>query len=157
VVAGKGKDPPATASIVAHLRRILPDAAIPSTILYLDELPRNAAGKIDRASLPTPPSRVHDSADEPDDSLVGAVRRLFLEALEMSALDDEQSFFDAGGNSLSATRVVARLRQVFDIDLPLGRFFEDPSVAAVSKVVEELLILEIDALTDAEAVRLLEE
>jgi acyl carrier protein len=150
-------DPPATATILAHLRRVLPEAAIPSTILHLDELPRNAAGKIDRASLPAPPSRIHDSADEADDSLVAAVRRLFLEALEMSALDDEQSFFDAGGNSLSATRVVARLRQVFDIDLPLARFFENPSVAAVSKVVEELLILEIDALTDDEAARLLEE
>jgi amino acid adenylation domain-containing protein len=157
VVAGKGMDPPTTATILAHLRRVLPEAAIPSTILHLDELPRNAAGKIDRASLPAPPSRIHDSADEADDSLVAAVRRLFLEALEMSALDDEQSFFDAGGNSLSATRVVARLRQVFDIDLPLARFFENPSVAAVSKVVEELLILEIDALTDDEAARLLEE
>jgi hypothetical protein len=74
----------------------------------------------------------------------------------MSALDDEQSFFDAGELAVGDARGRAPAPGVRHRP-PLGRFFEDPSVAAVSKVVEELLILEIDALTDDEAARLLEE
>jgi amino acid adenylation domain-containing protein len=157
LVPGEGKEPPATASIIAHLRRMLPDAAMPSAFLHLEALPRNAAGKIDRSSLASPAATPRDLVDEAADPILVAVRRLFLEALETGGLDDEQSFFDAGGNSLSATRVVARLRQQFDIDLPLRRFFDEPNVAAVARVVEELLILEIESLTEDEASRLLDE
>jgi amino acid adenylation domain-containing protein len=156
VVPREGREPPSTPSIVAHLRRILPDAAVPSPILFLDELPRNAAGKVDRASLPSPPAGPAEAIDEAD-PVLAVVRKLFLEVLETGALDDEQNFFDAGGNSLMATRVVARLRRQFAIDLPLKRFFDAPSVAGVSKVVEDLLIGEIEALTEDEAARLLED
>ena len=79
------------------------------------------------------------------------------DAREAGHLDDDQNFFDAGGNSLMATRVVARLRQQFGVDLPMRRFFDAPSVAEVSKVVEELLIHQIEALSEDEAMRLLEE
>ena len=157
VVPEQREEPPGTHSILAHLRGILSDAALPSAIVFLDELPRNAAGKLDRSALPLPPAGLPDSVDEADDPVIGAVRRLFLEALETRQLDNQQNFFDAGGNSLMATRVVARLRQQFDIDLPLRRFFDAPSVAGVSRVVEELLIRQIDALSEDEAARLLKE
>jgi amino acid adenylation domain-containing protein len=159
VVPDRSDAPPGKPSILAHLRRTISDVAVPSAVLFLDQLPRNAAGKVDRAALALPPVASRDSvgADVP---VVSVVRRLFLEALdslEVGHLDDDQNFFDAGGNSLMATRVVARLRQQFGVDLPMRRFFDAPSVAEVSKVVEELLIRQIEALSEDETVRLLEE
>jgi amino acid adenylation domain-containing protein len=157
VVPDERDAPPAIPSILAHLRGIVAEAAVPSAILFLDELPRNAAGKVDRAALPSPRVESRDSVDDGDDRVAQVVRRLFLEALEGGPLDDEENFFDVGGNSLMATRVVARLRQRFGVDLPMRRFFDAPNVAAVSRVVEDLLFREIEGLSEEEAERLLDE
>ncbi|MFK0167154.1 phosphopantetheine-binding protein, partial [Rhizobium sp. NPDC090279] len=55
-----------------------------------------------------------------------------------------------GGHSLLATRVIARLRQAFDIDVPLRRMFEAPTVVDISSHVEYLVLEEIASLTDSE-------
>jgi len=156
VVPDDGDAPPAIPSILAHLRGLLPEAAVPSAVLFLHALPRNAAGKVDRSALPSPPTAPPDARSEADDPVICAVRAFFRDTLEVERLDDDQSFFDAGGNSLTATRVVARLRQQFGIDFPLRRFFAAPSVAAVAKAVEDLVIRQIEALSEEDTVQLLE-
>jgi acyl transferase domain-containing protein/acyl carrier protein len=64
------------------------------------------------------------------------IASLWAEVLELEAVGVEDNFFDLGGNSLLATRLVSRLREHFGIELGLGDFFEEATVARVARTVE---------------------
>jgi amino acid adenylation domain-containing protein len=147
-----------TVEIIPQLRKVLHDAALPAKFVTLDKLPRNAAGKLDRPALPTPESHdVSRSAEEPDSphTLVGRVEQIFAQALSMGRVGHDENFFDLGGNSLLATVLITRLRMAFGVPFPIPRFFNDPTVTGVRVAIEEMLLDEVEALSDEEAARLL--
>jgi len=74
---------------------------------------------------------------------------------ERVGIDD--GFFDIGGDSLLATRVVARVRAEFEIDFPLRRPFTGPTVRELAAAVEEILVRRIETMDEGEAARQLEE
>jgi amino acid adenylation domain-containing protein len=96
----------------AELARVLPAAAVPSRIIVLDELPLTPNGKIDRSGLPEPS---HDGPPPlpPRSGTERRVAGLFAEALGLEAAGVNQPFFDLGGDSLSALRLLGRLRLAF--------------------------------------------
>jgi acyl-coenzyme A synthetase/AMP-(fatty) acid ligase len=144
------------AVMLAHLRRLLPSAALPEIFVHLASLPRNAAGKIDRSALPPPSNTATDVATPSAGSaLAPRVERMFADALHLPGLDHNANFFDVGGNSLMASVLIARLRTAFATPLPITSFFDHPTVAAVAAAIEEDLLREIEALPEAEAQRLL--
>jgi len=65
------------------------------------------------------------------------------------------NFFNIGGHSLLAIRVLSRLKRVFQIQLNLRQLFQAPSIAELAVVIEDMLIEEVNALTDEEAEKLL--
>jgi acyl carrier protein len=69
----------------------------------------------------------------------------------VGALDN---FFELGGHSLQMTQVMARVRETFQVELPLRRFFESPTVAGLATALEELLVEDVNALSEDEAKRL---
>jgi acyl transferase domain-containing protein/acyl carrier protein len=69
----------------------------------------------------------------------------------------KDSFFDLGGHSLLAIQVVSRIQDAFDIAFPLDFFFDAPTIAKLAQVVEEMLIAELDELSEEEAQRLAKE
>ena len=68
--------------------------------------------------------------------------------LGVERLGVEDDFFDLGGDSLMATKVIFQIRKAFEIELPVRAFFDSPTVAGLAERVEEDLLAELEALTD---------
>ncbi|MFD7705905.1 amino acid adenylation domain-containing protein [Streptomyces sp. NPDC059786] len=116
-----------------RLRETLPEHMVPSAFVLLDELPLTPNGKLDRDALPEP-------HNEPSACVVRAprtpreelLRELFAEFLGLRQAGPDLHFFEAGGHSLLAVRLVSRIRAVLGVDLPLTVLFEAPTVAQLA-------------------------
>lgn len=127
---------PAAAELRTFLKQRLPEYMAPSTFVLLDQLPLTATGKLDRAALPEPnhSHREHGSAFiAPRNAVEETLVEIFAEVLGIEKIGIHDNFFDFGGHSLLATRVVARIRKMFNTELPLRNFFENPTVAEVAE------------------------
>ena len=82
------------------------------------------------------------------------VRHASQETLGREGVELENNFFDLGGHSLLVAQVVGRIRDAFEVDLPMRKMFENPTVARLAAAVEERLVETIQTLSDAEAERL---
>jgi amino acid adenylation domain-containing protein len=148
---------PGEAHIRSELRRSLPEYMIPAAFVMLDELPLGPSGKVDRASLPEPiETPLSDRYVAPRTPTEEAVARIWAEMLRRERVGVEENFFEIGGDSLLATRIVSRMRSTFEVDLPLRRFFETSTVAALAQRIEELLVQKLESMPEEEAVRRLE-
>ena len=110
-----------------HARLRLPSFMVPSTITVLDALPLTPVGKLDKQALPAPVAAAAEYV-APGNEAEEAVARVFAEVLGTERVSVAESFFDAGGNSLSAMRLVARVGQVLDVELSVRDLFTAPSV-----------------------------
>ncbi|HKY33643.1 MAG TPA: amino acid adenylation domain-containing protein [Candidatus Polarisedimenticolia bacterium] len=126
VPAGAGARDPAR--LRAALAERVPKYMVPSRLVILDALPVNASGKIDRASLPPPGiEEAPASSAAPLTPAEEEVARVWREVLGVASIGPDDDFFAAGGHSLHATRVAARLRRSHGVDLPLRALFEAPT------------------------------
>lgn len=143
VVPAKGTRPTPRA-VREHLARTLPRYMIPSRVVEIPELPLSANGKIDRARLPalarvaTRPTR-RDAVDTGNgDPIAGSLATLWAEVLELAAdvaPADDDNFFDAGGNSLAAMRLLSRVRQSCGASVAVADFFARPTLASLARLV----------------------
>ena len=124
---------PDLAAIKNHLKQQLPSYMVPAVIVPLETLPLTPNGKIDRRALPVP-----TYAPEPTDSFVAPsterqqqIATLMADVLSIPVdrIGLHDNFFDLGGHSLLAMRLIARLRQTLEVDLPLKVLFEKPTLA----------------------------
>ncbi|WPZ32673.1 amino acid adenylation domain-containing protein [Thalassobaculum sp. OXR-137] len=132
--AGPGLDADA---IRAELRADLPDYMVPAHLIVLDAMPLNANGKLDRNALPAPAESAEGPADDrpatPQEELLAG---LWAEVLGLERVGRGQNFFDLGGHSLLATQLVSRIRQAFDVDIPLRLLFEHPVLGDQAAAIE---------------------
>ena len=118
------------ADLRARLRQRLPDYMTPSLWVRLDELPKNAAGKIRRIDLPDPFADA-PSADLQDWSETEiAIRAMFQSLLGVGDFGREDDFFDLGGDSLQAMRLLIELETAFGRRFPFERFILDGATVA---------------------------
>lgn len=120
------------------LKQILPDYMIPSTFVKLAALPLSPAGKIDRQALPIPDPRLVETFDLPRTPLEVALAGIWAEVIGVPQVSLEDNFFELGGHSLLAAQVIARLREMFQIEVPLRRLFESPTLAAFTQTIEQI-------------------
>ncbi|HVY44417.1 MAG TPA: amino acid adenylation domain-containing protein, partial [Minicystis sp.] len=106
-----------------ELARVLPTAAVPAAFVTLPDLPRLANGKVDRRALPAPTWSTSTARVEPRDEVERLVCRICEDVLGRPVSIDA-NFFDAGGHSLHAAQVVARVQEALHVELPLRAVFE---------------------------------
>jgi acyl carrier protein len=133
--------------IVPQLRSFLagrlPEYMIPSAFLLLSEFPLTKNGKVDRAALPAPGQVRTLSETEylaPRNELEEKLTVIWSEVLGVSQIGIHDNFFtQLGGHSLTATQLVSRVREQFDIELPIRTLFESPTIARLSEAMEAYL------------------
>ena len=119
-----------------HLGRRLPAAMIPSAFVFLDALPLTPNGKIDRARLPEP-ERVRPSERRylaPRDPTELQLVQIWEELLTVRPIGVTDRFFEIGGHSLLALRMLADVEKRFGKKVPLPALFEEPTVEHLAAV-----------------------
>ncbi|HEX8027713.1 MAG TPA: condensation domain-containing protein, partial [Vicinamibacterales bacterium] len=129
-------DAPAAGTLREALARVLPPFMIPALFVMLPELPLTSGGKLDRAALPAPARRRPDLAQPmraPRGERETAICRAFADVLGLDEVGALDPFFELGGDSLSALRVLVSLRAAGLPDLSPATFFAAPTPAALAE------------------------
>src|SRR5262249_3077525 len=144
--------------LCAFLRRGLPSYMVPPWITWVDTLPRNANGKLDRRAMAANPQRFDaETYVLPRTPVEKALAGLYQEVLGLPEPGIHANFFRLGGHSLLATRLLSRVNKTFQIDLPLPLLFRAGTIAELAMEVERALVEEIGRLDEYDAERLAEE
>jgi amino acid adenylation domain-containing protein len=137
VVAAEGRTID-TVAVLARLRAILPSVMVPAAVTVIDELPLTTNGKLDRAALeartsPVPPSV--GAAMPTGDVLSALVAEAWTSVLGVPPASADADFFECGGHSLLAAQLVARLRSLCGVDLPVREVFDHATWRALTAAV----------------------
>lgn len=133
-------EPPRVAELRRHLGESLPDYMVPAAWAFLDEFPMNEDGwKVNPNALPAPADGA-DGADltGPATGTEEQVARCFAEVLDLARVSTEGGFFDNGGNSLQAMRMVDRLSKTFGVKLSVQQLYINQTVASLSAWIDEM-------------------
>ncbi|AGM07923.1 amino acid adenylation domain-containing protein [Amycolatopsis keratiniphila] len=123
---------PAELDLRTHLADRMPGYLVPASITVVDSLPLTGNGKVDRAALT---DRSTDTAvgrlrkTPPSTDLERVVCAVWADVLGLDEVGVDDGFFALGGDSLNATKVVSRIRELFEIELPIRVVLESPTVA----------------------------
>ena len=124
----------------ALLSEKLPDYMIPSSFVVLDAMPLTPTGKVDRKALPAPSRarpELNTSFVAPRTLFEKELAQVWAEILTLDLVGIHDNFFDLGGHSLEATRVVSRVIKTFQVDVPLQALFAAPTVAEMAAMITE--------------------
>lgn len=122
------------------LRSQLPSYMIPEVMVFLESLPRTAAGKVDRASLKLPAKRKDHLKQEisvEEENSIKLLTSLWQEQLNRNDIAPTDNFFDLGGHSLMASRMFTRIGELTGKSLPVSALFQAPTIEALAARLEE--------------------
>ena len=132
----KGGTSTDSSALRAGLQQHLPAYMIPTRWMMLDSFPTTPNGKVDRKRLPQLTESVVQSEAE-DESPMSAIETeiadIWRSVLKVEKLRADDDFFEVGGHSLAAMRVVGTIRSRYKIDLPVATFLRTPTIKAVAE------------------------
>jgi hypothetical protein len=122
-----------------HLGTRLPDYMLPALFVTLPKLPLTPNGKLDRRRLPAPEQTKEAGADyvAPRNALEQVLADLWRELLGVERIGAREHFFELGGHSLLAAQALARIRKIFEVELPLRTFFQTGTPEKVAAALKE--------------------
>jgi len=157
------------AELREHLGARLPAWMVPAVFVALDAIPLTPNQKVDRRALPRPDTAAHTadaSFAAPATETEAAVAEIWREVLRLDEVGATDDFFDLGGHSLKATRILTRVGARLGVELPVGVIFDHPTVRGIAALVDEQraradepdeeLLAWLEGLSDEEAERLAE-
>jgi amino acid adenylation domain-containing protein len=163
-----------TSLTVSELRnfisRNLPAYMMPGTFVFLDSFPLTSNGKIDRRALPIPGKsrpELETPFVAPSTPMEKQLTELWADVLSLDKVGRHDNFFDLGGHSLAATRVISRVIKKFQLEIPLQCLFQSPTVADMANVIRvhqakrlseeerDRVLTELESLSDEQAEQLL--
>jgi len=136
-VPAAGRSPDAR-DLRAFLERRVPSYMVPSEIVLLDEMPLSATGKVDRAALPEPAFRGlvgGDGPEPPRDRLEASLVEIWQRLLGTDRVGIRDSFFDLGGHSILAVRLLTEVSRSTGEELPLASLFRAPTVESMAEMI----------------------
>ncbi|NOY60223.1 MAG: amino acid adenylation domain-containing protein [Calditrichaeota bacterium] len=129
-----------TQTLQSFISKKLPDYMTPSIFIRMDSFLLTSSGKVNRRALSesdmqdfTIKRKIIEPRSQVEEILLGIWQNI-LNVEKISVLD---SFFELGGHSLMATQLISRVRDAFGIELPLREFFEKPTIAELSLIIEQ--------------------
>ncbi|QKG84494.1 amino acid adenylation domain-containing protein [Kroppenstedtia pulmonis] len=116
----------------------VPHYMIPNRTIFLSDLPLTSNGKVDRKSLPKPDQIAHDAGNGiPNSPTEISLAKIWKEMLQVDRVGVCDNFFQLGGHSLMASQVLARVQEVFHVDLSISILFEKPTIAELAEEVDK--------------------
>ncbi|MCP5091523.1 MAG: amino acid adenylation domain-containing protein [Gammaproteobacteria bacterium] len=138
-------------SLRRFLSEHLPAYMIPSSFSVLEVFPLLPNGKLNRRALKdSRPVQTAATITPPQTDTEIAMAELWSELLGQPTIGTQENFFDIGGHSLLATRLITAIRDRFDIELPLTSVFLLPTLGEFAGKIEQLLLAEIEGLSEAD-------
>ncbi|WP_156750253.1 non-ribosomal peptide synthetase, partial [Mycobacterium sp. E2479] len=116
----------------AELAERMPPYMVPAAVVTLDALPLTVNGKLDKRALPAPEYAAGDGYHAPASGIQEILAGIYAEVLGLDRVGSQDSFFDLGGDSLSAMRVVAAINKSAQGDISVRTLFEAPTVAQLA-------------------------
>ncbi|MFI5647209.1 amino acid adenylation domain-containing protein [Kitasatospora sp. NPDC051705] len=138
---------PGGAELAGYLAERLPAHLVPAAYTEVAEFPLTRHGKIDRAALPDPEETAVEAAEEwvePRDGTERLIAGIWAETLHVERVGAHDSFFALGGQSLTSVQAITRIKQTFGVRIAFRSLLENPTVAAVARLVEDALLEELE-------------
>jgi len=132
--------PLAANQLKAFLKNQLPEYMVPTAFVHLEAMPLTPNGKVDRKALPAPEFSRSDLQTEyvaPRNENEEKLAAIVSELLHIEKVGVFDNFFDLGGHSLLATKFMSRIREQFNVELPLRTLFEKPTIAELAIAIDE--------------------
>jgi nonribosomal peptide synthetase DhbF len=130
------------------LRRELPEYMIPAAIIPLDVFPLTPSGKLDRKALPAPEYKSEAGYQPPESPEQKLMCKIFGDLLGTEQVGLNDNFFMLGGHSLTAMRLVSRIRAAVGLDLKIQTVFEAPTCGELAAIIKVKLLDEIESLSE---------
>jgi acyl carrier protein len=124
----------------SHVLKHLPNYMVPSAFVLLEALPLTPNGKLDRQALPAPDQarpELQSTFAAARTPLEDAIAAIWSQVLEIGQVGIYDNFFALGGHSLLAMQVISRLQATFQVEVPLHRFLEAPTVAQLAEILQQ--------------------
>ncbi|MEH2243499.1 non-ribosomal peptide synthetase [Nostoc sp.] len=122
------------------LKEKLPEYMVPRAYVVLKSLPLTPNGKVDRRALPTPDTITFNNQDyvAPRSQVEELLAEIWAKVLGKEQVGVHDNFFELGGHSLLATQLTSRIRDTFQIDLPVRNLFETPTVEQLARYIDTM-------------------
>ncbi|KAA1243793.1 non-ribosomal peptide synthetase [Aquimarina sp. RZ0] len=132
-----------TSELKKQLKKVLPDYMIPNQFVLINEFPLTPNKKIDRKALSEMHIRVDTQKEykEPITEIEKKLENIWKEFFELEKISINDNFFDLGGHSLTATKLVSRVQQEFSAKTSINKIFEHPTLEEQARIIENIQLL----------------
>jgi acyl carrier protein len=168
-IVARAKPAPRIDELRRFLKNKLPEYMIPSVFMFLEGLPLTN-GKLDRKALPKPDHKrpqLSQTYVPARSEIESRLVEIWVEVLSLDQVGVHDNFFDLGGHSLAATRVISQVVKQFQLEIPLQLLFQSPTIAEMAGVISrhqgnhlsdmklDRILTELEALSEEEAGKIL--
>ncbi len=120
----------------ATLKKKLPDYMVPAIFVTIPSLPLNANGKVDKAALPKPTVTIKENLQRQLSATELEIKKIWQEEFHINDIAINDDFFEIGGYSLIAVRIMQRIQKHFSVQLPITSMFRNPTIQSIAEVID---------------------